>query len=396
MITTIVLLLSCILVSISLYLFYNLKNQKRDSENLSETTKNVGKAMDDFLILVNNNGKINYANESILLSLGYNQQELLNEPLHKIIHPNFRDPLNLVLANQDANNDIKCQECSLITIEGHNIPVLFNISQSPMTANGDSYYTIVGNDLTNEKETELKLASYADDLQQANRILGQYAYIAAHNFQTPLRNIAGFAQLLERDYKDTLDAKALNYIDITVKETIQLHNLINDFLEYTTLATKKLNATHTDINEVLDQVTQELDAKIKKAGVQVLYGDLPIVYVNYHLFKKLFEHIVDNAIKYRSDHNPYIMINAFQEHGNWIFAIHDNGIGIEEQYQDKVFGLFKRLHTVDKYQGTGIGLSICKRIIEIHEGKIWLESIPGSGTTCYFSIPITQYLRAVG
>jgi len=394
MISTIVLLLSCILVLISLYLFYNLKNKQKDLESLSPTTINVGKAMDDFLILVNGNGSINYANESLLLSLGYSQQELFGQLLCKIVHPNFREEFRLLLGS--PNNDIKSKECSLITIEGHNIPVLFNISKSSPSIEGIFYFTFVGNDLTNEKESEQKLANYADDLQQANRILSQYAYIAAHNFQTPLRNIAGFAQLLERDYKDTLDAKALNYIDITVKETIQLHNLINDFLEYTTLATKKLNATHTDINEILDQVTQKLATKIEKAGVQVLYGDLPVVYVNNHLFQKLFEHIIDNAIKYRSDHNPYVMVNSFQEHGNWVFAIHDNGIGMEEQYQDRVFGLFKRLHTIDKYHGTGIGLSICKRIIEIHEGKIWLESIPGSGTTCYFTIPITQYMRAVG
>jgi light-regulated signal transduction histidine kinase (bacteriophytochrome) len=211
--------------------------------------------------------------------------------------------------------------------------------------------------------------------------------VASHDLQEPLRAVAGFVELLKRNLQGSLDAKTTQYMHFTVDGAMRMQSLISGLLEYSRIGTRAKGPQQTDSGLALKQAIANLQTSIKESGAEITSDGLPVVYFDNVQLSQLFQNLIGNAIKFRAEQAPRIYVSAVRLDDSWRFAVADNGIGIDPQYAERIFLIFQRLHSREKYPGTGIGLSICKKIVERHNGKIWVESKPGHGSTFYFTIP---------
>lgn len=225
-----------------------------------------------------------------------------------------------------------------------------------------------------------------DELVRSNKELEQFAYVASHDLQEPLRMIAGYTQLLQRRYKDKIDEDANQFIFYTVDGVLRMQTLINDLLAYSRLEIRGKVFEPVDCQAVLDDVLVALQTAIEENSAVITHGPLPTIQADRTQLFQLFQNLIGNAIKFRGDKPPLIHIAAEPKDDRWLFSVSDNGIGIDPQYAERIFVIFQRLHSRDKYSGTGIGLAICKKIVERHGGKIWVKSESGKGSTFYFII----------
>ena len=242
-------------------------------------------------------------------------------------------------------------------------------------------------EVAERKQAQETLQRMAEDLGRSNRDLEQFAYVASHDLQEPLRAVGGYAKLLERRFSGKLDAKGLEYIAGATDGAARMERLITDLLAFSRVGTRGGALVATDMNGLLAEALRNLEAAIQGAGAKVSSAPLPTLPADPTQMMQLFQNLIGNAIKFRGQCPPEIFVDARQDKGRWVFSVRDNGIGIEPQYFERIFQIFQRLHTRKRYPGTGIGLAICKRIVERHGGAIWVESQPGQGSTFYFSIP---------
>jgi len=245
-------------------------------------------------------------------------------------------------------------------------------------------------DITDRKHAEERLKQQAAELARSNADLQQFAYVASHDLQEPLRMVASYTQLLARRYRGKLDQDADDFINFAVDGATRMQQLINDLLAYSRVETRGKEFSPTNCDEVVDLVIGDLSAAIAEAAAVVTRDSLPTVMADASQLGQLFQNLIANAVKYRRDEPPRVHVSAERDDGGWRFAVQDNGIGIDRQYFDRIFVIFQRLHGKGDYPGTGIGLAICKKIVERHGGRIWVESEPGQGTTFYFTIPERQ------
>ncbi len=246
----------------------------------------------------------------------------------------------------------------------------------------------VGIDISKRKQAEQKLESVAEELRRSNIELERFASVASHDLQEPLRMVASYTQLLEKKYKDKIDDKASRYIHYAVDGAERMQILINDLLQYSRISTRGKSFTRIDMNEVVNLAVDNLLNRIQKSGAKLDIQELPQIDGDPAQLSRLFMNLIGNALKFaREGVQPEIKIAAARERGRWKFTVTDNGIGIDQKYEDKIFVIFQRLHSREDYNGTGIGLAICKRIVERHGGKIWFESENGTGTTFIFTLP---------
>jgi PAS domain S-box-containing protein len=254
-------------------------------------------------------------------------------------------------------------------------------------------------DITERKQAEASLRVAHDmleqrvwertrELQRSNADLAQFAYVASHDLQEPLRMVASYTQLLARRYEGKLDAEADEFIGYVVDGANRMQILINDLLAYSRVGSEGDDFQPADGAAIFDAACANLRSPIGENGAAVTHSHLPTVRGDRTQFVQLFQNILGNAIKYRSDAPPRINVSAARQNGEWVFAVKDNGIGIDPKFSERIFTIFQRLHTQAEYPGTGVGLAICKKIVERHGGRIWVESRPGQGSTFYFTIPI--------
>jgi signal transduction histidine kinase len=229
----------------------------------------------------------------------------------------------------------------------------------------------------------------ADELKRSNGDLEQFAYIASHDLQEPLRMVSGFTGLLKRRYSGKLDADADEYIEFAIGGANRMQALINDLLSYSRVGREEIAGKPVDTQIVLDQALANLQSAIEEKSALVSSGALPTVWANHGMLVRLFQNLIGNALKFCKAARPIVRIQAEARGGDWLFSVADNGIGIEAQYKDRIFMIFQRLHKQSEYPGTGIGLAVCKRIVERNGGRMWLESEPGKGTTFFFTLPAT-------
>lgn len=225
------------------------------------------------------------------------------------------------------------------------------------------------------------------DLSRSNEDLQQFAYVASHDLHEPLRVITSYTQLLAKRYKGKLDKDADEYIGFAVDGAKRMQGLIQDLLAYSRVGTKGKELAPTDCEAVLSTTLRSLALAISESGAQITHDPLPTVRGDPGQLGQLFQNLIDNAIKYRNGKGPEVHVSCTRQASEWLFGVKDNGIGIDPQYADRVFIIFQRLHTRDEYEGTGIGLAVCKKIVERHGGKIWVDSEPGHGSTFYFTLP---------
>ncbi|HTS63672.1 MAG TPA: ATP-binding protein [Candidatus Acidoferrales bacterium] len=235
-------------------------------------------------------------------------------------------------------------------------------------------------DIHEQKEKE-------EELRRANEDLQQFAYSASHDLQEPIRNVAVYSEVISRRYHHVLDSEGQLYLGFLKEGGRRLATLVNDLLAYTRASRAELSETRADSSAALRNAIAALSEAIRESHASVTWEPLPEVHMGESHLQQIFQNLIGNALKYRSDAPPQVHISAISRGAFWRFAVQDNGIGIDPLYKEKIFGLFKRLHHDQKYGGTGIGLAICQRVVERYGGRIWVESEPGSGSTFYFTVP---------
>jgi signal transduction histidine kinase len=246
---------------------------------------------------------------------------------------------------------------------------------------------IYGLDITGRKQAEVELQRVAADLERSNEELEQFAYVASHDLQEPLRAVIGYVNLLESRLHDQLDDKSRQHLDGALQGAARMHQLITDLLALSRVGSQGKPFVETDLNPVFELTLQYIRTSVQETEAIITHDPLPTMCVDADQLAQLFQNLLANAIKFRNDQPPEIHISAQQQADRWLFSVRDNGIGLDPQNSERIFQIFQRLHTRAKYPGTGIGLAICKKIVERHGGKIWVESQPGEGATFYFTIP---------
>lgn len=244
--------------------------------------------------------------------------------------------------------------------------------------------------LTLNKELQQSMRQLAEsntELERSNQDLQQYAYIISHDLQEPLRTVSSFVQLLSRRYQEKLDAKANTFINFAVEGTSHMQRLLTDLLRFSRVGGGELRLAEISLESVLEKTLRNLEVAIEKSGARIEYDWLPIVRADEMQLTTLLQNLISNALKFRGELPPRIHISAIKEHNDWLIRIRDNGIGIDPQFFERIFLIFQRLHRRDEYAGTGIGLSICKKVVERHGGRIWVESSLGKGAAFHFSLP---------
>lgn len=228
----------------------------------------------------------------------------------------------------------------------------------------------------------------ARDLVRSNNDLEQFAYVASHDLQEPLRAVSGFVELLKRDMGETIDAKRTEYMKYIVDGVYRMQSLIHGLLEYSRIGTKGAAPQSTNVKDALDKVLLSLRTSVEESGATVRAENLPVVRMDPIQLEQLLQNLVGNALKFRSKiAQPEITVSSSRGNGHWLLWVRDNGIGMDSRFAERIFLIFQRLHTRNEYPGTGIGLALCKKIVERHGGKIWVESKPGEGASFFFTIP---------
>lgn len=379
-----------------------LKVEERTQElkSANDYNRSLIEASLDPLVTIGQDGKITDANSSTEKSTGRSRKELIGTYFSDY----FTEPEKAKEGYQIAFKEgiVLDYPLEIKNKNGHITSVLYNASVYKNELNEVKGVFAAARDITGIKKAERKLIKYQNTLEkkvkertkaleQSNKELNEFAYVASHDLKEPLRMIASFLQLLERRYKDQLDNEANDFIRFAVEGSKRMDNMINDLLEYSRIGNQERKFKYLHSEKLLNIVLMNLKSTITDSNAIITYDSLPLIFANEQLMIQLFQNLISNSIKYHGEKNPEIHISAENTNDEYIFAIKDNGIGIDQNHLKKIFTIFQRLHTRDEYEGTGIGLAIVQKIVQKHRGKIWVESELGQGTTFYFTIPNKNY-----
>jgi PAS domain S-box-containing protein len=333
------------------------------------------------LLVVDRDGKIVRVNREIERLFGYTREELLGQPIERLVPERTRDghpalPLGY-FGNPQARAIGAGRDLFGRRKDGREVPV--EIGLNPLeTDEGFVLASVV--DITERKRAE-------EELKRSNEELERFAYVASHDLQEPLRMVESYVQLLNKRYKGKLDADADEFVGFALDGALRMQRLIEDLLAFSRVGTRDAALVPTDVNDVVDRALRSLKLRIEETGASVTREALPTVSADAGQLEQVFLNLIGNALKFRRAEPPHVHVAALEKDGRWTFSVRDNGIGIDPQYFDRIFVIFRRLHDRSEYPGTGIGLAICKKIVEHHGGRIWVESEPGRGSTFYFTLP---------
>jgi PAS domain S-box-containing protein len=360
----------------------------RQAEAAETQFRGLLEAAPDAVVIVDTQGAIQIVNRQTEVLFGYARAELLGKPVEVLLPERFRGRHAGHRSGYQHEPHTRPMGIGLelfgLRQDGTEFPV--EISLSPMeSATGPVVISTI-RDITVRKQVEERLKSTAADLVRSNAELEQFAYVASHDLQEPLRMVASYTQLLARRYAGKLDTDADEFIGFAVDGAKRMQDLINDLLAYSRVGTRQLQVQPVDTGQLVNEVVTDLAAAIADSGATVVVDELPTVRGDPTQLRQLFQNLIANGIKFRGSRAPQVRIAADRQEGGWQFSVQDNGIGMEAQYLERIFVLFQRLHTRAEYPGTGMGLAICKKIVERHGGRIWVESEPGQGTTFWFTL----------
>jgi PAS domain S-box-containing protein len=251
----------------------------------------------------------------------------------------------------------------------------------------------ISRDITRQKESDLEAKNLTAALKRSNQELEEFASVASHDLQEPLRMISGYLKLIVQRYQDRLDQDGQEFIAFAVDGAQRMQAMINDLLSYSRVTTQGKTFSLIETEAVLQRALLNLKVAVDEAGARVTHEAMPAAMGDERQIERLFQNLIGNGLKYRRPGDvPEIHVSAQKKDSEWVFGIRDNGIGIDPKYFDRIFGIFQRLHTREQYAGTGIGLAVCKKTVERHGGRIWVESEEGKGATFYFTLPVAPDL----
>jgi PAS domain S-box-containing protein len=343
------------------------------------------------ILLTDNAGRIVLSNQKAVDYFGLSREELSRRALESLFR--FRDPARLdgprlsSLMNRDLTS-----ERSLRGVRADGSEFAVELGLNPISVGGQPHVIASIQDMTERQLFTDRLESTAAELRQINHDLEEIAYAASHDLQEPLRAVAGYCQLLKLEHADSLNTEAREYLDKAISGTKRMHSLIHGLLAFSRVQRLGNEFDRVEMRSVVQEALENLEVLIQEARADVSVGELPVVAGDRSQLVQLMQNLVGNAIKYRREEKPRIRISAERLEDEWRFTVEDNGIGIPVQFRDKIFLIFQRLHNRADYDGTGIGLAICKQIIERHQGTIWVEGEEGRGSRFLFTLPDASQL----
>jgi PAS domain S-box-containing protein len=336
----------------------------------------------DLLCTIDPAGRLVDLNPAWERILGYQRKELTGSSLTDLIHPGDRTLFDDAFQRLIKESGTSRFECRCRHKEGHYRWLAWSVVMSP----DDQLLYVAARDTTERRSTEEKLRQQTEELEHSNRELEQFAYVASHDLQEPLRIVSSYVQLLARRYQGKLDQDADVFISYAVDGANRMKSLITDLLAYSRVGTRDKEFAPVAMEEIYKRVIDDLQLAITDTGATVTHDPLPVVLGDHAQMTQLLQNLIGNAIKFHGKEPPRVHVGVRQQGGHWLFFVRDNGIGIDPQHTERVFVIFQRLHKRDEYAGTGIGLAICRKIVERHGGRIWIESEPGKGSTFYFTL----------
>ncbi len=380
------------------------RERRRALEELRESEaryRNLVESARDIIFTISQEGKITSLNPAFEAITGWSRAEWIDKSFVPIVHPDDLSSVDEIYRRVMNGETPQRFELRIRTKSGSYATMEFTVTPQLYDEKAISGLGIA-RDITERKRMEEALRRAHDGLEmrvqertaelaRSNAELEQFAYVASHDLQEPLRMISGFTRLLARRYKGKLDKSADEYIAYIVDGAARMQRMIEDLLAYSRVGTQGKSFEPTNLEAVFDQAVTNLGVAIEHNGAAVTHDPLPTVMADDSQMVQLFQNLISNGIKFRGEEVPRVHISARIKENEWIFSVRDNGIGIAPEFFDRLFQLFQREYTRDKYPGTGIGLAICKKIVERHGGRIWAESEPGKGSIFYFTIPLRVY-----
>lgn len=365
---------------------------ERSNKNLKDSEQQIQSIFNsapDAVIVINHESTIVKWNHKAEKLFYWNESEVMGKPLYDFIIPEryrerHKNGMKHYLSSGEGpfiNKDVELEAINKKGIE-------FNISLTIAPVGIKDKILFIGfiRDITQRKKIEEEIKQKSGELERSNQELEQFAYVASHDLQEPLRTINNFVGLLEKNSSTKVDEDTKLYFKFIVNASSKMQDLIKDLLEYSRVG-RNMTIASVDCNAIVKEVIALMDASIKESSAKITVASLPVLKGNETELKRLFQNLLSNAVKFRKQNDaPVITITAEDKGTEYLFAITDNGIGIEEQFIPKLFIIFQRLHSEDQYAGTGIGLATCKKIVMLHGGKIWVESKIGEGSTFYFTL----------
>ncbi len=341
------------------------------------------------LVMANQRGEVLLVNSRTEQLFGYKREELLGRPVENLIperlraaHPSHREGYfaQPVSRSMGVGRDLVglCKDGAEVPIE---------VSLGPVESDEGLLVASLISDITQRKQLERELMERQKKLVRSNAELEQFAYVASHDLQEPLRMVASYVQLLAQRYRGRLDADADEFIQFAVDGATRMKTLISDLLAYSRVGTHGKPPQKVELDSALGQALSNLTIAVQEARAEITNDRLPVVTGDELQLTELFQNLIGNALKFRRDGSAAVHIGAERRADEWVISVRDNGIGIDPQYKERIFVIFQRLHGRDEYPGTGIGLAICQKIVTRHGGRIWVESKPGEGATFRFTIP---------
>ena len=338
------------------------------------------RSMHDILIVVDHNAKIAMVNRATTDLLGYDQDELIGTPFWGILAQDLSGVVNDIMIGN--------VEKVYLAKDGSKVPV--SVSGSVIRDKDGRIQGIVcvAQDITERKRMEAALARRSEELARSNVELEQFAYVASHDLREPLRMVISFLQLLSRRYSGELGDDADEFISFAVDGATRMEGLIEGLLEYSRVSTQGKSYEAVDFEGVFEKALTNLTVALEEADAEVTHDPLPTLKADDVQLGQLLQNLIGNAVKFRGEDAPRVHIGAEEKDEEWLFSVSDNGIGMDPESRDRVFEIFQRLVAREDYEGTGIGLSVCKKIVERRGGRIWVESALGEGSTFYFTVPV--------
>jgi PAS domain S-box-containing protein len=345
------------------------------------------------MLMVNSEGRVTLINAQIEALFGYSRSELIGCPVEQLIPDRFRNvhPEMRKTFGHDPSVRSMGVGRELFGLRKDNTEFLVEVGLNPIRTEDDVFVLATVVDITERKQAEQQLERQTAELSRSNHELEQFAYVASHDLQEPLRMVSSYCGLLARRYKGKLDRDADEFIQFAVDGATRMKDLIDDLLMYSRAGKQGAASTDTEATKGVRAAVANLQIAITEAGAIIHCDSLPTVWADPAQLIQVFQNLIGNALKFRSERSPVIRIsacNTSRDKGapQWRFAVQDNGIGFDQQYSERVFAIFQRLHTRSEYPGNGMGLAIVKKIVERHGGRIWAESTPGVGTTFFFTL----------